>query len=52
MAHAMIFSFNENIFIVENAFPYKFLKLLKRSSFHRQIFLDLKSLWVVIYMKF
>ena len=29
----------------ENAFPYKFLKIFKRLSFHCQIFLDLKSLW-------
>ena len=29
----------------ENAFPYKFLKIFKRPSFHYQIFLDLKSLW-------
>ena len=28
----------------ENAFPYKFLKIFKRLSFHCQIFLDLKSL--------
>ena len=39
---ATTFSFNENK--QENVFPYKFLKIFKRPSFHCQIILDLKSL--------